>query len=87
MFIQNFNVEADALFGGERVHVAANGIHLTRNLFRGTRLSAFEQHVFNEMRDAVRFGGFVPRPGLDPDSEGNRTNVTHFLGKDRQTVR
>ena len=56
MLVQNFNVEADAFFGGEGVHVAANGIHFARNLFRGTVCGAFEHHVLNEMRDAVRFG-------------------------------
>ena len=64
VLVENLNVEADAFFGGERVHVATDGINLTCYGFGGARLGAFEDHVLNEMGDAVPFGGFVAGAGL-----------------------
>ena len=49
MLVEHLNVEANTFFGGEGVHVAANGIHLPRNFLGGAVLGAFENHVLNEM--------------------------------------
>src|SRR6202043_4033114 len=53
MFVEHFGVEADLFLGGEGVEHAADGIHFTRDRFRGAALSAFENHVFDEVGQAV----------------------------------
>ena len=87
VLVQNFDVEADAFFGGEGVHVAADGIDLTGDGFGGARFGALEDHVLDEMGDAVPLGRFVAGAGLQPDSDGDGTNVRHLLGDYGQAVR
>src|SRR5206468_1077671 len=77
----------DALLGGEGVHVAADGIHLARNVFGRAVLRPFEDHVLDEVRDAVDVRIFVARAGLDPYADRNRTDVLHLFGQDGETVR
>ena len=54
--------------------------------FRGAALCAFENHVLDEMRDAVARRGFAARTGAHPDADGNGTNVLHRLGDNDQSV-
>ena len=49
MFIQNFNVEADAFLGGESIHVAANRVHFARDLFRATIARTLKHHVLDKV--------------------------------------
>src|SRR5579864_3976269 len=86
MFIQNFDVEADALFCGESIHVAADGIHLPRNLLGGAMPSPFEDHVLDKMRNAVPFRVFVARSRLEPNADRRRANMRHLFCDDRQPV-
>src|SRR5947209_19894245 len=44
VLIEDFHVKADTFFGGKRVHVAANRVHLTSDILRRTARSALEQH-------------------------------------------
>ena len=83
MLIENLEVEADGLFAGECVEVSADRIDFARDLLRGARLRSFENHVFDEMRDAVHFGQLMPRAGPDPHAHGNRPDMLHALGQDR----
>ena len=84
---QRLDVEADGFLAGESVEVAADRIHLPGNVLRGAGAGALEEHVLDEMRDAVGFGGFAARAGLDPHAHGYGTQVIHALGQDDQTVR
>ncbi len=86
MFIQHFNVEADGFLAGEGVHVAADGIHLARNVFGGAVAGALEDHVLDKVRDAVDQRVFVPRAGLDPDAHRHRADVVHLFGEDGEAV-
>ncbi len=87
MLVEHLDVEADALLGGEGVHVAADGIHLARDVFRAAVLRPLEDHVLDEVRDAVDLRIFVARAGLDPYADRNRTDVLHLFGQDGETVR
>ena len=49
MFVQNFDVEADAFLGGKRIDVSANRIHLAGNGLGRAVLGTFEYHVLDEM--------------------------------------
>src|SRR5205807_8546618 len=80
VFVENLDVEADTLFGGEGVHVAADGIHLAGDLFGGAVLGPFEDHVLDGTGDAVRFRVFVARSGLQPDADRGGANMLHLLG-------
>ena len=86
VLVEHLDAEADALLGGEGVHVAADRIHLARNVFRRAMLGPLEDHVLDEMRNAVPLLVFVARAGLDPDPDRDGADVLHLLGDDGQPV-
>jgi hypothetical protein len=86
MLVEHFHVEADALFGGEGVHVAANGVHLAGDIFGGAMLGAFENHVLDEVGDAVPGQIFVAGAALDPDADGDGADVLHLFGENGEPV-
>ena len=86
MLIEHFDVEADAFFGGESVHVSANGVDLPGNLFGRTALGALKNHVLDEMRDPIPLRIFVPRTGLQPYSDRGRADVLHLFRDDGQPI-
>ena len=87
MLVENFDVEADAFLRRECVHVAADRIDLAGDGFGGAGLGSLEDHVLDEVGDAVEFGIFVARAGLQPDADRDRANVGHLLGDNGQAVR
>ena len=52
----------------------------------GARCGAFEDHVLDEVGDAVEGEGLVARAGIDPDSHGDGADVGDGLGEDEQAV-
>ncbi len=86
VFVQHLDVEADTFLGGEGVHVAADGVHLARNFLRAAVLRALEDHVLDEVRDAIPLQVFVARAGLDPDPDRGGANMLHLLGDEDQPV-
>ncbi len=68
---QRLDVEADGLFAGESVKVAADGVHFAGDVLGGAGASALEEHVLDEVGDAVGFGGLAAGAGLDPYAHGN----------------
>jgi hypothetical protein len=86
VFVEYLDVEADALFGGEGVHVAADGIDLAGDLLGGAVLGPFEDHVLDEVGNAVRLRSFVAGTGLEPNADGSRTDVFHLLGDHGEAV-
>src|SRR5436309_9849805 len=87
VLIEDFYVEADTFFGGKGVHVAAYGIHLTRDVLRRAARGALKQHVLHKVGDAVSLSFFVARSGLNPYPNGSGTNLLHFLGEDGEAIR
>src|ERR1017187_6617300 len=86
ILIQNLDIEADALFAGESVEVAADGVDLSRELVGRARRGALEDHVFDEMGYAIEGEGLVARAGIDPDAHGDGTDVGNALGEDQQAI-
>src|SRR4030081_69403 len=86
MLVQDFDIEADAFLGGKGVHVATNGVHLTRNLLSRAMLRALKYHVLDKMRDTIPLRIFIPRSGLDPYPDRSRANVLQLLGDARQPI-
>src|SRR6266851_2864695 len=87
VFVENLDAKTDTLFCGERVDVAADRINLPCDFFRRAVLSAFEDHVLDEMRYAVPLQVFVARTSLYPNAYRDGPNVFHLLGDDAQPVR
>ena len=75
MFVQHFDIEADRLLTGEGVEIAADGIGLASELLGGARGGAFEDHVLDEVGDAVEGEGLIAGAGVDPDAHGDGADV------------
>ena len=56
MVRQRLHVEANGLFAGECIEVAADRVHLARNVLRGPRTRALEEHVLHKVRNPVGLG-------------------------------
>jgi len=87
VLVEHFGVEAGEFLSGERIEHAADGVHRTGNLFGGAALRALEDHVLEEMGDAVLRGVLPARARANPDAHGDRTHMGHRLGQDNQAVR
>src|SRR5208337_2174034 len=86
MFVEHLGVEADLFLGGESVQHAADGIHFAGDILGGTPVGAFEDHVLQEMGQAVLGRDFAAGAVADPDADGDRANVLHGLGNDGEAV-
>src|SRR5271155_393193 len=86
MLVQNLDVEANALLGGKGVHVSTDGVDLSRNVLGGSMLGSLENHVLDEMRDAIPLRILIARSGLDPNTNRGRTDMLHLLGDYGQAV-
>jgi hypothetical protein len=86
ILIENLDIEADGFLSGEGVEVAADGVGLAGELLGGTGGGALEDHVLDEVRDAVLGEGFVAGAGVDPDAHGDGTDVGDGFGEDEQAV-
>ena len=56
MLVEHLGVEADQFLGGEGVQIAADGIDRARDIFGRAVGGALEEHVLDEVRDAVLLG-------------------------------
>ena len=66
VLIENFNVETDAFLRRESIHIAADRVYLPSDLFRRAIPGSLENHVLNEMGDAIPLRIFVSGAGFDP---------------------
>ena len=86
VFVEDLDVEADGFFAGEGVEVAADGVDFAGELLGGAGGGALEDHVLDEVGDAVEVGGLVAGAGVDPDAHGDGAEVGHALGEDEEAV-
>jgi len=86
VLIQDFHVEANGLLAGKGIEIAADGVHFARDPLRRARLGPLEDHVLDEMGDAVQFRHLVAGARAHPHTHGDRAHVLHALGKDRETT-
>jgi len=68
------------------VDVAAHVLDRLSDLQRRPPLGPLERHVFQEMRDAVLLGRFVPAACQDPDADGRGFQPWHGFGHHAQAV-
>ena len=86
LLFKHLDVEADVFLAGEGVKVAAHAVHFAGDLLRGAGGGALEDHMFDEVGDAVAFGGLIARPAGDPNAHGEAVHVVHAFGENEQTV-
>src|ERR1017187_1453935 len=86
MLVENLGVEADQFLGREGVEITADGIHRSSDVFRAARLGALEEHVLDEVGQAILLLRLTPRSGVDPEPDRYRTDVGHPFGDDTETV-
>src|SRR5256712_13098438 len=86
MLIKHFAVEADALFCGDGVHVAADRINLAGDIFGGTVLRSLEHHVLYEVGNSVPLEVLIAGARLDPDTDRDGADVLHLFGNEGQPV-
>src|SRR4051794_21895278 len=77
MLIQYFGVEADQFLTGECVQAPSYRIDGARDVLRGAVFSSLEQHVLNEMRNAIFGAMLYPRATADPNAQRDGPNVGH----------
>ena len=87
MFVEHLGVEADHLFRGESVEIAADRIDGAGDLLGRPVRRAFEQHVLDEMRDAVFLRSLAPGAAGDPNSHRHRAHVRHRFRNDFDSIR
>ena len=87
MIVDDLGVVADQLLGGERVKVSTCRVDDSGNVFGGTAFRAFEDHVLDEMRDAVVFDSLAPRASAYPDAKADAANMRHWFGDHTEAVR
>ena len=86
MRVEDLGVEADLFLGGEGVEHATDGIHFAGDVFGGAAFGALEDHVLEEMGDAVFGEGFAAGAVANPDANGDGADVLHGLGNDDKAV-
>ena len=86
MVIEDFGVEADLFFRSERVEHTAYRIHFAGDGFGGAAFGSFEDHVLDEMGQAVFFGDFAAGAVADPHADRDGANMRHSLGDDDEAV-
>ncbi len=86
VLVEDLDVEADHLFAGEGVEVAADGVDLAGELLGGAGGGALEDHVLDEVGDPVEGGGLVAGAGADPGAHGDAADVGHGLGEDEEAI-
>jgi hypothetical protein len=86
MLVEDLGVETDLLLGGKGVKHAADGIHFAGDVFGRTALGTLEDHMLEEMSQAVFGGGFATGTVANPDTDGDGADVLHGLGDDNESV-
>jgi hypothetical protein len=87
MLVQDFRVETDLFLRRKSVQHAADRIHFARDVFGRAPLRAFENHVFEEMREPVFGRDFAAGAVAYPDADRDGADVLHGFGDDHQAVR
>ncbi len=74
------------LLAGEGVEIAADALHILRNLPRRAPFGALEEQMLDEMADAVDFRRFIAAADAHPEPEADARHVRHFRRGDGDSV-
>lgn len=86
VFVEDLDIEADGLFASEGVEIAADAVDFACNVLCGAGGGALEDHVLDEVGEAVFGFGFVTGAGVYPGTHGDGAHVRHGLGEDQESV-
>ena len=86
VLVQYLDVEADGLFAGEGVEITADGVDLAGDVLGGAAGGSFEDHVLDEVGEAVFFDWLVTGAGVDPGTHGYGAHMRHGLGEDEEAI-
>ena len=86
VFVEDLDVETDGFFAGKGVEVAADGVDFAGDALRGAGFGSFEDHVLDEVGDAVKFRHFVTGASAHPDTHSDGADVLHALGEDDEAA-
>src|SRR5436190_1296888 len=87
VLVERLDGKAGELLGGEGVEMPADGVRRTGDILGRAVLCPFENHVLQEMRDAVLDLPLVPRADPQPNADGYGTHGGHRLGDQLEAVR
>ena len=85
--VEDGRVEAGVLLLGERVELAADGVHLDRDVEGAAAPGALEQQVFEEVAGAGQRGRLVARADRHPHADAHAADAGHRLGDHAQSAR
>src|SRR5205807_9825280 len=80
MFVQNLGVEGCTLAGRKRIVLPAERIDLPRDSLGRAPPRAFEDHVLDEVREAVLARLLIARADIHTDPERDRPHRGYPLG-------
>src|SRR5215510_609669 len=80
LLIQHLHVIGGRLTGSEGIHLSTERVDFARNVGGGAFARSLEEHVFDEVRIACLGRLLVPRPRIDPDSNGDGLERRHPFG-------
>jgi hypothetical protein len=86
MLVQDLGGKGDGFLGGEGVEVPADAVDRESDVFGRAMLRALEHHVLGEMTDAPLIGRLMAGAAIQPNADGDGTDVFHRLGHDAGSV-
>ena len=87
VLVEHLDVVAGVFLGREGVELAADRIHLLRDVLCRAGGRALEEHVLDKVRDAGVLARLVARAAREPDADRHRSDVRHRLGDETKAVR
>jgi hypothetical protein len=86
VLVEEARVDQRVLFGGGRVGLAAHIVEDPRDIPGAVAVGAFEDEMFDEVRDAAELERLRARARGDPQPEGHRAHPFEALGGHAQAV-
>ena len=86
VLVEDLDVVARVFLGGERVHLAADGVDRLRDVLGAAGGGALEEHVLDEMGDAALLPRLMARTARQPHADAHRAHVRHPLGEETEPV-
>jgi len=86
MLVPGPGMEAGHFFASKGIEIAAQPFNSLGDFLRRPLLCSLEQHVLDEMADAIHLDWLVARANAHPQADAYAGHVRHFRGGDRQAV-
>ena len=84
--VAGFGVVTGVFFAGKRVEITTDAFDGLTDLFGRPPVRAFEKQVFEKMRNASEWPGFIPAADANPDANGDAFHVRHRCGDNAKTA-